>query len=69
LMDIGDTLLCPENLEHNQKYLTVLTNHRWLLNPVPERGGKDILQVDIPEHMIPLWAGGLSKLGSREESD
>ncbi|XP_054937591.1 protein EOLA1-like [Physeter macrocephalus] len=68
LVDIGDTLLCPENLGPNevaelenqallpnlrQKYLTTLANPRWLLQPVPGRGGKDVFQVDIPEHLIP----------------
>ncbi|KAI4554638.1 hypothetical protein MJG53_019937, partial [Ovis ammon polii x Ovis aries] len=69
LVDIGDTLLCPENLDPEemeelenqallpdlrQKYLTVLTNPRWLLQPIPGRGGKDIFLVDIPQHLIPL---------------
>ncbi|KAJ8795487.1 hypothetical protein J1605_018268 [Eschrichtius robustus] len=69
LVDIGDTLLCPENLGPNeaaelenqallpnlrQKYLTALANPRWLLQPVPRRGGKDVFQVDIPEHLIPF---------------
>ncbi|XP_036695570.1 protein EOLA2 [Balaenoptera musculus] len=68
LVDIGDTWLCPENLGPNeaaelenqallpslrQKYLTALANPRWLLRPVPRRGGKDVFQVDIPEHLIP----------------
>ena len=69
LVDIGDTLLCPENLDANeveelenqallpdlqQKYLTVLAKPHWLLQPIPGRGGKDIFQVDIPEHLIPF---------------
>ncbi|XP_057393900.1 protein EOLA2 isoform X2 [Balaenoptera acutorostrata] len=69
LVDIGDTSLCPENLGPNeaaelenqallpnlrQKYLTALANPRWLLQPVPRRGGKDVFQVDIPEHLIPF---------------
>ena len=69
LVDIGDTLLCPENLDPEeveelenqallpdlrQKYLTVLTNPRWLLQPIPGRGGKDIFLVDIPQHLIPF---------------
>ena len=37
-----------------QKYLTVLTKPHWLLQPIPGRGGKDIFQVDIPEHLIPF---------------
>lgn len=36
------------------KYLTVISNPRWLLQPYPRKGGKDIFQVDIPEHLIPL---------------
>ncbi|KAB0344213.1 hypothetical protein FD754_021139 [Muntiacus muntjak] len=69
LVDIGDTLQCPENLDPEemeelenqallpdlrQKYLTVLSNPRWLLQPVPRRGGKDIFLVDIPQHLIPF---------------
>ncbi|XP_057575346.1 protein EOLA2 isoform X1 [Hippopotamus amphibius kiboko] len=69
LVDIGDTLLCPEDLGPDEvaelenqavlpslqhKYLTALTNPRWLRQPVPARGGKDVFQVDIPEHLIPL---------------
>ena len=69
LLETGDTLLCPENLDANeveelenqallpdlqQKYLTVLAKPHWLLQPIPGRGGKDIFQVDIPEHLIPF---------------
>ena len=36
------------------KYLTQVSNPRWLLEPIPRKGGKDIFQVDIPEHLIPL---------------
>ncbi|XP_008561944.1 PREDICTED: uncharacterized protein CXorf40 homolog [Galeopterus variegatus] len=69
LIDIGETLECPENLAPEevvelenqavltnlqQKYLTVISNPRWLLEPLPSKGGKDIFQVDIPEHLIPL---------------
>ena len=36
-----------------QKYLTVLSNPRWLREPIPRKGGKDIFQIDIPEHLIP----------------
>ena len=65
LVVIGGTLLCLENLGPNQvqelenqallpdlqqKYLTVLAKPHWLLQPIPGRGGKDIFQVDIPEH-------------------
>ena len=69
LVDIGDTLLCPENLGPNeveelenqallpylqQKYLTALANPRWLLQPVLGKAGKDIFQVDIFKHLIPF---------------
>ncbi|KAB0372355.1 hypothetical protein FD755_016147 [Muntiacus reevesi] len=72
LVEIGDTLLCPENLDPDaveeleelddqallpdllQKYLTVLAKPHRLLQPVPGRGGKDIFQVDIAEHLIPF---------------
>uniref|UniRef100_A0A8C6FMF5 Uncharacterized protein n=1 Tax=Moschus moschiferus TaxID=68415 RepID=A0A8C6FMF5_MOSMO len=67
LVDIGDTLLCPENIGHDemkelenqsllpalgQKYLTVLTKPCWMLQPIPGWAGKDIFQVDIPENLI-----------------
>lgn len=69
LVDIGETLQCPENLAADDvveletqavltnlhlKYLTPVSNPRWLLEPIPRKGGKDIFQVDIPEHLIPL---------------
>ncbi|XP_043426767.1 protein EOLA1 [Prionailurus bengalensis] len=69
LVDIGETVQCPEDLAPDevvalenqavltslkQKYLTVLSNPRWLLEPIPRKGGKDIFQVDIPEHLMPL---------------
>ncbi|XP_011936981.1 PREDICTED: protein CXorf40A homolog isoform X5 [Cercocebus atys] len=68
LIDIGETLQCPEDLTPDevvelenqavltnlkQKYLTVISNPRWLLEPIPRKGGKDVFQVDIPEHLIP----------------
>uniref|UniRef100_A0A4W2HUC3 Uncharacterized protein n=1 Tax=Bos indicus x Bos taurus TaxID=30522 RepID=A0A4W2HUC3_BOBOX len=61
LLETGDALLCPENLDADeveelenqallpdlrQKYLTVLAKPHWLLQPVPGRGGKDIFQSD-----------------------
>lgn len=69
LVDTGETWQCPENLapdevvelenqalltDLRQKYLTALSNPRWLLEPIPRKGGKDVFQVDIPEHFIPL---------------
>lgn len=69
LIDIGETFQCPETLAAAEvveletqavltnlqlKYLTQISNPRWLLEPIPRKGGKDIFQVDIPEHLIPL---------------
>uniref|UniRef100_K7G3D3 Protein CXorf40A n=2 Tax=Pelodiscus sinensis TaxID=13735 RepID=K7G3D3_PELSI len=69
LVDIGETSRYPENLSPEkilelenqavltsleQKYLTVISNPRWLLEPIPARGGKDIWKVDIPKELIPL---------------
>lgn len=60
---------CPENLAPDeevelenqailtnlrQKDLTPLSSPRWLLGPIARKGRKDIFQVDIPEHLIPL---------------
>ncbi|NWH63389.1 CX04A protein, partial [Geococcyx californianus] len=68
LIDIGETTLYPENLPPEkvvemenkavlsnleQKYLTVVSNPRWLLEPIPARGRKGVWQVDIPEELIP----------------
>ncbi|XP_052596487.1 protein EOLA1 [Peromyscus californicus insignis] len=81
LVDIGETLQCPETLAANevieletqavltnlqQKYLTPISNPRWLLEPIPRKGGKDIFQVDIPEHLIPPGKGWSSEC-SREQ--
>lgn len=69
LDDIWGTWQCPENiapgetveLENQavltnlkQKYLTVVSTPRWLLEPLHRKGGKDLFQADIPEHLIPL---------------
>ncbi|XP_047571377.1 protein EOLA2 isoform X3 [Lutra lutra] len=69
LIDVGETLLCPEDLASEevvelenqavlsslkQKYLTVLSNPRWLLEPIPRKGGKDIFQQPWP---VSLKAG------------
>ena len=69
LVVFGGTFLCLENLGPNQlqelenqallpnlrqKYMTVLANTSWLLQPVPGRGRKDIFQEDIPQHLIPF---------------
>lgn len=68
LIDVGETSQCLENLPPEdlweletkavlsgleQKYLTVISNPRWLLEPLPARGRKDVWQVDIPEALIP----------------
>ncbi|XP_035581311.1 protein EOLA1 isoform X2 [Zalophus californianus] len=68
LVDVGETLPCPEDLAPDevvelenravltglkQKYLTAFSNPRWLLEPIPRKGGKDLFQVDIPEHLLP----------------
>ncbi|KAG8525063.1 Protein CXorf40A, partial [Galemys pyrenaicus] len=73
LVDVGETWLCPENVAPaellelegqallsglGQKYLTALSNPRWLLEPIPRPGGKDVFQVDIPEHLIPAGRPG-----------
>nr|XP_009510892.1 PREDICTED: uncharacterized protein CXorf40 homolog [Phalacrocorax carbo] len=71
LIDIGETSLYPENLPPEntlelenkavlsnleQKYLTVVSNPRWLLEPIPARGRQGVWQVDIPEELIPSEA-------------
>lgn len=68
LIDVGETSLYPENLPPEeilelenkavlsnleQKYLTVVSNPRWLLEPIPARGRTGVWQVDIPEELIP----------------
>ncbi|XP_077343379.1 protein EOLA1-like [Lithobates pipiens] len=68
LIDIGDTWQCADDvptkdtleLENKAlliglqgKYLTAVSNPRWLLEPIPARGGKDIWTVTIPYHLIP----------------
>ncbi|KAF7244805.1 Protein CXorf40A [Varanus komodoensis] len=68
LVDIRETYQCPEHLHPEealilenkailsglqQKYLTVISNPRWLLEPIPMKGRKGVWQVDIPEELIP----------------
>ncbi|XP_026572330.1 protein CXorf40A homolog [Pseudonaja textilis] len=68
LIDIGETFQCadclpPEDIlqlenkavlrDLEGKYLTVISNPRWLQKAVPARGHKDIWEVDIPEDLIP----------------
>lgn len=69
LVDIGVTLLCPENLgpdEVEERWRIkpcCLTCNRctgctrqphWLLQPAPRRARKAIFQVDIFKHLIPF---------------
>ncbi|XP_066437884.1 protein EOLA1-like [Eleutherodactylus coqui] len=71
LVDIGDTWQHADDvpaedtieLENKAlltglqgKYLTAVSNARWLLRPIPARGGRDIWQVTIPDEFIPCWA-------------
>ncbi|XP_072286120.1 protein EOLA1-like [Pyxicephalus adspersus] len=68
LIDIGDTWQCADDvpmedaieLENKAlliglqgKYLSDVSNPRWLLEPIPARGGKDIWKVTVPYHLIP----------------
>lgn len=68
LIDIGDTWQCTDDVPTEDtlelekkalliglqgKYLTAVSNPRWLLEPIPARGGKDIWTVTIPYHLIP----------------
>ncbi|KAM3910585.1 protein EOLA1-like [Leptodactylus fuscus] len=39
--------------EMDGKYLTLISNPRWLLEPIPAKGGKDVWQVIIPDYFIP----------------
>ncbi|XP_068105689.1 protein EOLA1-like [Hyperolius riggenbachi] len=68
LIDVGDTWQCSDDfpaediveLENKAlliglqgKYLTAVSNARWLLEPIPARGGRDIWKVTIPNELIP----------------
>ncbi|NWY99086.1 CX04A protein, partial [Loxia curvirostra] len=68
LIDVGETSPYPNNLSPEeilelekkavlsnleQKYLTVVSNPRWLLEPIRARGRKGVWEVDIPEELIP----------------
>lgn len=68
LVDVGETWLCPassqeEGLHHlersavliglQDKYLTHLSNPRWLKEPLEAPGGCDLWSVDIPVHLLP----------------
>ncbi|XP_070616049.1 protein EOLA1-like [Erythrolamprus reginae] len=69
LIDIGETFQCaghlpPEDIlelenkavlqDLEGKYLTVISNPRWLQSAIPARGHKDIWEVDIPTELIPV---------------
>ncbi|XP_064133775.1 protein EOLA1-like [Loxodonta africana] len=73
LVDLGETVQFPKDLAPEEavqletralltdlkdKYLMALSNPRWLLQPVPGKGSKDVFQVDIPEHLIPSGQEG-----------
>ncbi|XP_075049821.1 EOLA-like protein [Mixophyes fleayi] len=68
LVDIGDTWQCMDDVSTEDsleleskalltglqgKYLTVVSNARWLLQPIPARGAKDIWEMTIPDELIP----------------
>nr|XP_046233934.1 protein EOLA1 [Scatophagus argus]XP_046233943.1 protein EOLA1 [Scatophagus argus]XP_046233951.1 protein EOLA1 [Scatophagus argus] len=68
LVDVGGTWLCPaslqgEELEHleqstvliglQEKYLTHLSNPRWLKEPLSVHGGRDLWTVQIPNELLP----------------
>nr|XP_055036221.1 protein EOLA1 [Misgurnus anguillicaudatus] len=68
LVDVGETWFCSEDVaceemreletaaclnELNQKYLTRLSNPRWLNEPMYSRGHKDVWTVHIPSHLLP----------------
>lgn len=68
LVDVGDTWQCPSGADPEevkelekrailrgleQKYLTNLSNPRWLREPIPAKGHKDVWMVDIPDELIP----------------
>ncbi|XP_033906975.1 protein EOLA1-like [Acipenser ruthenus] len=68
LVDIGETWQCPEELSAEEmrdletkallngleeKYLTLVSNPRWLREPLYSRGRKDVWTIEIPERLIP----------------
>ncbi|XP_063793986.1 EOLA-like protein [Pseudophryne corroboree] len=69
LIDIGDTWQCMDEVSAEEtqqledralltglqgKYLTVVSNARWLLEPIPARGARDIWEITIPDEFIPF---------------
>ncbi|KAL2094584.1 hypothetical protein ACEWY4_009303 [Coilia grayii] len=70
LVDVGDTWCCGEDQTEAelrgferaalltglpQKYLTYLSNPRWLQQPLYARGRKDVWTVDIPSELLPSY--------------
>ncbi|XP_072517436.1 protein EOLA1 [Salminus brasiliensis] len=68
LVDVGETWHCPEDVPLGemkelekaacltgltQKYLTRLSNPRWLTEPLYLRGHKNVWTVSIPERLLP----------------
>ncbi|KAJ3593458.1 hypothetical protein NHX12_005793 [Muraenolepis orangiensis] len=68
LVEVGVTWRCPASLPEEDlhelekaailiglqdKYLTRLSNPRWLVEPLPCRGNKDLWTVEIPSHLLP----------------
>ncbi|XP_076835811.1 protein EOLA1 [Brachyhypopomus gauderio] len=68
LVDVGETWNCSEDVSPEQmrelekaacltglaqKYLTRLSNPRWLTEPLYSRGHKNIWTVNIPGHLLP----------------
>ncbi|XP_017560835.1 protein EOLA1 [Pygocentrus nattereri] len=69
LVDVGETWYCAEDLPPEemkelekaacltglqQKYLTTLSNPRWLTEPLYVRGHKNVWTVNIPERLLPF---------------
>ncbi|KAM7394868.1 hypothetical protein PAMP_021643 [Pampus punctatissimus] len=68
LVDVGRTWLCPTFLQEEElqqleqsailiglqeKYLTHLSNPRWLKQPLTTHGGRDLWTVEIPTELLP----------------
>ncbi|XP_059186366.1 protein EOLA1 isoform X2 [Centropristis striata] len=68
LVDVGETWQCPASLQGaglqhlelsavliglQEKYLTHLSNPRWLKEPLSAPGGRDLWSVEIPVELLP----------------
>lgn len=68
LVDVGRTWLCPASVQGQElqyleksailiglqeKYLTHLSNPRWLKEPLHSRGSRDLWSVEIPAELLP----------------